>query len=168
MPTLTQRIEAAAERDASITFISGDTGLTVPWSQLHQDARAMAAALQHQGIRAGDHVGVLGPTTRGLVTLIQATWLAGATIVVLPLPMRLASIEEFVAQTRARVKRADTKLLVIDSQLAPFVDEQPGDPARIVLDDLVAAGAAAGADAVWPRSRFFRDPAAALDPAAEH
>ena len=58
----------------------------------------MAAALQARGVGPGSTTSrVLGPTTRPLVTAIQATWLAGATLVVLPLPMRLASIEEFVA-----------------------------------------------------------------------
>ena len=31
-----------------------------------------------------------------------------------------------------------------------------------VDDDAIAKARAAGADVVWPRSRFFRDPAAAL------
>ena len=59
------------------------------------------------GVRPGDHVGLLGPTSRPLVTAIQAVWLAGATVVVLPLPMRMGSIEEFVDQTRARIANAD-------------------------------------------------------------
>ncbi len=148
--TLTQRIEIASHRDATATFISGDTAETVPWSQVHAEARAMAAVLQARGILPGDHVAALGPTTRSLVTLIQATWLAGAAIVVLPLPMRLASIEEFISQTRARVLQADTKLLVVDGQLAPFMDDQPGDPERMVLDDLTAEAATTGPDA-WQR-----------------
>ncbi len=148
--TLTQRIEAASQRDATATFINGDAAVTVPWAQVHAEARAMAAVLQAHGIEPGDHVAVLGPTTRALVTMIQATWLAGAAIVVLPLPMRLASIEEFIAQTRARVLQADTRLLVIDGELAPFLDDQPGDPDRLVLDDLVAAAEATGPDA-WRR-----------------
>jgi fatty-acyl-CoA synthase len=94
----------------------------------------------------GDHVAILGPTTRGLVTLIQATWLAGATVVVLPLPMRLSSIEEFVDQTRTRVRRADSRLLAIDADLAPFLEPQPGDPPIISIDELTAAGARLGED----------------------
>lgn len=35
-----------------------------------------------------------------------------------------------------------------------------------VDEDAASAARAAGADAVWPRSRFFRDPAAALDTGA--
>lgn len=150
MMTLTERIEVAATRDAKVTFINGDDHQTVPWAQIHEEAKAMAAALQEAGIEPGDHVAVLGPTTRPLVTLIQAAWFAGAAIVVLPLPMRLASIEEFVAQTRARVLRADTKLLVIDSQLDAFVEPEAGDPARLVLEDLAARGAELGASSLKP------------------
>ena len=151
MHTLTQRIEAAVGRGGSVTFIDGDDHTQVSWADLHEEAKAVAAELQQRhGIQPGDHVAVLGPTTRNLVTLIQASWLAGAAIVVLPLPMRLASIEEFVAQTRRRVLAADISLLVIDEQLAPFVEDEPGDPPRIVLDQLAADAAAEGADG-WKR-----------------
>ena len=37
----------------------------------------MAAGLQALGVGPGDHVALLGPTTRALVTAIQAIWLAG-------------------------------------------------------------------------------------------
>ena len=150
MMTLTERIEVAATRGAKVTFINGDDHDTVPWAQIHEEAKAMAAALQEAGVEVGDHVAVLGPTTRPLVTLIQAAWFAGAAIVVLPLPMRLASIDEFVAQTRARVLRADTRLLVVDDQLDGFVEAQAGDPDRIVLQDLAARGAELGASSLKP------------------
>jgi fatty-acyl-CoA synthase len=144
--TLTQRIEAAADGAGTVTFLSGDTGITVPWAQLHDDARSVAAALQARGIGPGDHVAVLGPTTRALVTVVQATWLAGATIVILPLPMRLSSIEEFVDQTRTRLRRADTALLAVDADLAPFIEARPGDPAQVLLGELTAEGLRLGGD----------------------
>ena len=150
METLTQRIEVAAGFGGTVTFVDGDDHQQITWAQLHEEAKAMAAALQRHGIVPGDHVAVLGPTTRNLVTLIQATWLAGAAMVVLPLPMRLASIEEFVAQTRRRVLAADVTLFVIDGQLAPFVTDEPGDPPRLVLDELVALAADSTA-ADWKR-----------------
>ena len=146
MHTLSQRIEVAATTAGTVTFISGDTGVTVSWSQLHDEARAMAAALQARGVAPGDHVAILGPTTRSLVTLIQATWLAGAATVILPLPMRLGSIEEFVDQTRTRLNRADARTLVIDSDLAPFIEPEPSDPPFVLLSDLVAEGVRLGAD----------------------
>jgi fatty-acyl-CoA synthase len=74
------------------------------------------------------------------VTAIQATWLAGATVVVLPLPMRLGSFEEFVSQTRARIASADTDLVVIDRDLAAFLEPAPGDPPRALLNELAGRG----------------------------
>lgn len=150
MDTLTARFEKAATVGGEVTFVSGDDHVTVGWAQLHEDAKSVAAALQARGIEPGDHVALLGPTTRELVTTMQGIWLAGATMVCLPLPMRLASIEEFVNQTRTRVSKADAKLLVVDPQLAEFVVDQPGDPDRTNLDELTAEAATLSPEA-WVR-----------------
>jgi fatty-acyl-CoA synthase len=146
MPALLQRIERAAARGTSITFVVGDSEEVVSWGELHEEAKAYAAALQARGVRPGDHVTLLSPTTRSLVTAIQGTWLAGGTIVVLPLPMRLSSIEEFVAQTRRRIRHANASLVVADPELAAFVVPEPGDPPMVGFDDL-----AAGDPALWVR-----------------
>jgi fatty-acyl-CoA synthase len=102
------------------------------------DAEDMAAALQARGIRPGDHVAVLGPTTRALVTSFQAIWLCGAALVVMPIPMRMGSIEEFLDATRARMRRADVKMLLLDPDIAAFYEAAEGDPATATFDDLVA------------------------------
>jgi len=47
---------------------------------------------------------------------------------VLPLPMRMGSLEEFVTSTRARIRHGDAKLVLIDDQLAAFYEAAPGDP----------------------------------------
>ncbi len=140
---LAPRISAAAEGPGAVTFLgsaAGDEGPAsrVPWRVLHDDARRMAAALQSRGVAAGAHVAILGPTTRPLVTAIQASWLCGAATVMLPLPMRLGSIDEFVAQTRDRILSSDASLVVVDHQLAAFLDPVPGDPPIVLLDELVA------------------------------
>jgi fatty-acyl-CoA synthase len=102
----------------------------------------VAGALQARGVATGDHVALLGPTTRALVTAIQATWLAGAATVVLPLPMRLSSIEEFVTQTRARIRGADAVLLLVDGELAGFIEPQESDPPVALLEGLAMEGGA--------------------------
>ncbi len=96
----------------------------------------MAGVLQSHDIGPGDHVALLGPTTRALVTAIQATWLAGATVIVLPLPLRLGSVEEFVVATRTRMRNADVDLLIVDRELAAFLDPREGDPPTLMLDEL--------------------------------
>jgi fatty-acyl-CoA synthase len=148
MHSLIDRISRVAECDRTVTFVVGGGEDVVPWRQLHDEAKGYAAALQARGIRPGDHVALLSPTTRPLVTTIQATWLAGATIVVLPLPMRLASIEEFVAQTRQRIRHADAALVVADPELAAFVEPEPGDPPMIAFDEL-----AGGKPRRWKRPK---------------
>ncbi|HEY3669526.1 MAG TPA: AMP-binding protein [Acidimicrobiia bacterium] len=163
MPTLVARLQTAAEGTGTITFVgaaAGDAGPAdcVAWARLHQDARGMAAALQARGVGPGVHVGLLGPTSRALVTTIQAVFLAGGTVVALPLPMRLGSIEEFVEQTGQRITNADAALLVVDADLAPFLDPLldpspagAGERAAVVLlDELAADGARVGA-AAWER-----------------
>jgi fatty-acyl-CoA synthase len=135
--TLQARIEAAAGGPGAVTFVSGGEPVRVPWGAMYDEARAVAAALQARGVAPGDHVALLGPTTRPLVTAIEAVWLCGATLVMLPLPMRLGSIEEFVAQTRRRIAHADTDVVVVDADLAPFLDPQPGDPPTALLSDLL-------------------------------
>ena len=92
----------AANIDGPVVFVDGDDLDSTSWSELHDERREMAAGLQALGIAPGDHVGVLGPTTRPLVTAIEAVWLAGGSLMMLPLPMRLGSIELFVEQTRSR------------------------------------------------------------------
>ena len=139
MLSLIDRIEATAERDYGlVTFVSGDDHQTIRWSQLHSEARVVAAALQARGVQPGDHVAVLGPTTRQLITTIQAIWLTGAALVTMPLPMRMGALEQFVAQTRVRIHRSDTKILVIDSDLAGFIEREEGDPPFVTLDELFA------------------------------
>lgn len=136
MLTLNQRIESAVALGHSLTFVVGGDHVPVPYAQLHDEARGYAANLQALGVCAGDHVALLGPTSRPLVTAIQATWLAGATVVVLPLPMRMSSIDEFVGQTRVRITNADVTLVLVDPDLAPFIEPAPGDPPMVGWDAL--------------------------------
>jgi len=138
--TIPLRIQAADRRDGTVTFIDGDDAAPVRWSELDRDAKAMSVGMAAQGVGPGDHVALLGPTTRDLVTAIEAIWLSGATAVVLPLPMRMSSIEEFVQQTRRRVLDAHIKLLVVDADLAPFLAPEEGDPLTVGYDEIRGDG----------------------------
>ena len=136
MRTIVSRIEHAAKGEGKVTFVTGSEPTTKTWAQLHEEARCMAAALQARGISQGEHVAILGPTTSLLVTALQAVWLTGATPVVLPLPMRLASLDEFTSATKARIHGADCVAVLIDADLVPFVEASPDDPPIVAFDDL--------------------------------
>ena len=149
--TLAARIEHATARGGAVTFVGSGDSKRVSWAQLHEDARAVAANLQRRGIGPGDQVALLGATSRSLVTAIQATWLAGGTVVVLPLPLRLGSVEEFVSQTRARVRNADVRLTLVDADLAAFLDPDPADPPVVLIDEIATGpGRAAAAEFEQP------------------
>lgn len=150
--TLPSRIEAATSRGGDLTFVGVAQPDTVSWAELHDDARAMAIVLQSMGVAPGDHVALLGPTSRPLVTALQAVWLAGATVVMLPLPMRVSSVEELLAQTRRHIVDADVTLVAVDAELAPFLEPAPGDPAWVVLGDLAERASRRRAEAgAWER-----------------
>ncbi|HEX2383267.1 MAG TPA: AMP-binding protein, partial [Acidimicrobiales bacterium] len=121
----------------TVTFVTGNAADPVPMGRLYDEARQFAAALQRRDVRPGTHVALLGPTTRTLFTAIEAVWLSGATLVVLPLPMRLGSIEDFAAQTRAKMAHADVDLVVVDPDLAPFIDARPDDPPMVLSSELL-------------------------------
>ncbi len=137
-----EAIKNVAESGNTITFVGSASGndekkgLTITWSQLHEDAKTMAARLQEKGVIPGDHIALLGPTTRNLVTAIQAVWLAGGSVSMLPIPMRFSSVEEFANQTRSLMKHGDISMLLLDPDLAAFHESQPGDPPVILLDEL--------------------------------
>lgn len=144
--TIVSRIEHAAKGDGVVTFVTGDEPVSKSWAELHEEAKAVAANLQSLGVGRGDNVALLGPTTADFVTFIQAVWLTGATLVVLPLPMRLGSIEEFTVATKARVHRADCVAILVDPDLAPFVEVGPEDPPVYSMAELNAANGPSAAD----------------------
>ncbi len=139
---LLERIRKTAEGSNTITFVGSTAGnddkmpVTLTWKQLHQDALAMGASLQARGVKPGDHVALLGPTTRNLVTAIQAVWLAGASVSMLPIPMRFSSVEEFANQTRALMSHGDISMLLLDPNLAAYQEAKEGDPPIVLLSEI--------------------------------
>lgn len=110
-------IEAGAAADEEIVFISGDEPEAVSWGQLHDEARAMAAALQARGVGPGDRVALLAATSRPMFTALEACWLAGAAVIMLPLRTRLESDEEFHARTSERLSLGEVKATLCDPDL---------------------------------------------------
>ena len=132
------RLEHAADLGTGVRFVgqsvlSGDVDADgrpalVTWREIHDDARAVGAALQAKGLLPGDHVAVLGPTSRELMTIVRGCWLAGIASMVLPLPMRMGSLDAFIDSTRGRIRHGDAKLVLIDDLLADFYTAVEGDP----------------------------------------
>lgn len=138
-----ERLEASADAPTGVRFVGQSVSspqgpVFVSWREIHDEARAVAATLQARGIVPGDHVALLGPTSRSLITAVRGCWLAGAASMVLPLPMRMASLDAFVEGTRARIRHGEAKLVLIDDQLADFYASAPGDPPIESLANVVS------------------------------
>ncbi len=130
---IVDRIVAAADRPTGVRFVGPSVAPTggdsfVPWREIHDEARVVGAALQARGLVPGDHVAILGPTSRQLITIIQGCWLAGIASMVLPLPMRMGSLDAFIDSTRGRIRHGDAKLVLVDELLAAFYERTVGDP----------------------------------------
>ena len=152
-----ERLEVSADAPTGVRFVGASvrneldpTSDVLSWRQVHDEALSVAATLQTLGVAPGDHVAILGPTSRSLMTAIRGCWLAGAASMVLPLPMRMASIEAFVDSTRARIRHGEAKLVLIDDALAPFYETVPGDPLTLPLADVMPGPGRATADR-WER-----------------
>ncbi len=131
--SIIDRLIVAADRPTGVRFVghsvqAADGDSFVSWAQIHEEARVVAAALQARGLVPGDHVAILGPTSRSLMTIVQGCWLAGMASMVLPLPMRMGSLDAFVESTRARIHHGDAKLILIDEMLAALYSVGPNDP----------------------------------------
>jgi fatty-acyl-CoA synthase len=92
------RLELAADSASGVRFVGASMtadgeSFVVSWRELHDDARSVGAALQAKGLVPGDHVAVLGPTSRELMTIVRGCWMAGIASMVLPLPMRMGSLD---------------------------------------------------------------------------
>ncbi len=132
--SIIQRLINAADGPKGVRFVGTSVAPAdgsdpfVAWSAIHQQAKVVAASLQARGLVPGDHVAILGPTSRQLITIVQGCWLAGVASMVLPLPMRMGSLDAFIESTRGRINHGDAKLLLIDDQLAAFYTAGVGDP----------------------------------------
>ena len=139
---IVDRIIAAADRPTGVRFVGPSVAANVPdtfvpWREIHDEARVVGAALQARGLVPGDHVAILGPTSRQLITVIQGCWLAGLASMVLPLPMRMGSLDAFIESTRARIRHGDAKLVLIDELLAAFYERTVVDPPIELMADVL-------------------------------
>ena len=118
---LSECIINASKGSNTVTFMSGETADKLTWAELHRAALSLAVSLNKQGFRHGDRIALLGNTSKDFVTAMQATWLIGATVVVLPLPFRLSSMDQFKSDSIDRVNDAEVAGVIVDRTLAAFI-----------------------------------------------
>jgi fatty-acyl-CoA synthase len=129
MRTVVEAIVANGGGPGTLTAPDG----RVSWAEVHARALRTATVLAGEGVGRGSRVGLLADTSTDLVITLQAVWLTGAAVTVLPpTPARLNGI----------IADAGLQLVVVDKPLrlatktVTFADlAVPAPPASPVLPD---------------------------------
>jgi fatty-acyl-CoA synthase len=145
-----------AARDGAVTAVGPAGATSTTWGDIHRRARRLTVVLRDLGIGPGKIVYVVGFVSLDLVATIQACMLSGATLSVLPTPLRVrsraaqaADILRFVSTARPDVVLADREACATLAELrdeipltdldelarrAETVDEDGGAPGRRPAD----------------------------------
>jgi fatty-acyl-CoA synthase len=87
------------------------------WSEIERRALAAAGTLRERGIRAGDRVAIVTPTSPLFMDAFFGSLLAGATPVPLYPPVRLGRMAEYIEKTAAMLAAVDAPAVVVDSRV---------------------------------------------------
>jgi fatty-acyl-CoA synthase len=116
--TLNEALAAAAQTGIALSFVDArEVETSLPYFELCDHARRMAAGLAEKGVRPGDRVALVLPTSPAFVESFFGTLLAGAIPVPLYPPMRLGRLDEYHRRTAAMLTAAGVSLVVADERV---------------------------------------------------
>ncbi len=109
---------AAASPDSGVTFVDvSEREASLGWSELYARARRAAGVLRALGLRAGDRVGLVFPTSPGFMDAFFGTLLAGGTPAPLYPPVRLGRLPEYHAATARMLRTIGARLVLTDRRI---------------------------------------------------
>ncbi len=116
--TLPALLAAAARSRDGITFVDArENDQTLPFLEIERRAEKVARGLIELGIRPGDRVAMVLPTSPGFLDAFFGTLLAGAVAVPLYPPLRLGRMDEYHARTARMLSLVDARLLIADARM---------------------------------------------------
>ncbi|GIJ63987.1 AMP-binding protein [Virgisporangium aurantiacum] len=143
MRTIVDAIAGRAGGPGTLTVLDADGGEhAVGWSEVHHRARRVATVLGRRGIGPGARVGLLADTSIDLVTTLQAVWLVGAAVTVLPLPARRPD-DAYLSRLSRVIADARLGLVVVGSPLTESALPLDASTSSVALSALVARARAA-------------------------
>ena len=87
------------------------------WPDLYQRARRAAGALRARGVRPGDRVAIILPTSPLFVDAFLGCQVLGAVPVPLYPPVRLGRLDEYFDRTAAMLRKVEAVCIVADAQV---------------------------------------------------
>jgi fatty-acyl-CoA synthase len=88
-----------------------------PYRDVLASAQAAAASLQKRGIKPGDRVALVLPTSKGFLDAFLGCQLAGAVPAALYPPFRLGKLDEYFTRTRQMLSKIGARLLITDARI---------------------------------------------------
>ena len=120
--TLVEMLNAAAQSDLGLVFVNRkEQDQDVPFARIREQALSVAADLVRRGVRKGDRVALVLPTSPEFVQCFFGVLCAGAIPVPLYPPLRLGKLDEFHRRTTAMLKAVDAAMVVTDERIRRFL-----------------------------------------------
>lgn len=140
---------AQADPDLPHVFLREDDGreLTITYGELLDDARAVAGGLREHGVRRGEAVALMLPTSRDFLTAFQGILLCGAVPVPIYPPVRFDRLEEYAERQSAILADAAVTTLITVSRGVPVAALFR--TSTLSLRDVVTVGDLCGAGVRW-------------------
>lgn len=120
--TLIEMLADAARTDVSLFFVNRkEQDLEVPMARVRRRAMSIAADLMARGVRKGDRVALVLPTSPEFVDCLFGVLCAGAIPVPLYPPVRLGRLDEYYSKTAAMLRAVNAAMVVTDERIRRFL-----------------------------------------------
>ncbi len=118
--TFGEALDYAAKGRRGLNFhdARGNLVRPYPFSELRDDALAMARRLIGHGIRKGDRIALIAETGPDFAALFCGAVYAGAWPVPLPLPTSFGGKENYIEQLAVQLASSDPKMLLYPAEIA--------------------------------------------------
>jgi len=142
--TITELLRrASASTDTGLRFLDRRERATwFPWRVIHDRALAASGRLRAAGVRPGDRVALVFPTSPRFFDALFGALLAGAVPVPLYPPVRLGRLGEYAARTAAMLRATEARIVLTEPRVRRLLGTAvaPAAPALgcSSLDDLPA------------------------------
>ncbi len=123
-PTVNAALEAAARTSSGLTFVDArEEDTFLPFSELFLRAQRVAGALRERGIRTGDRVAMVLPTSVAFMDAFFGALLAGAVPVPLYPPVRLGRLAEYHRATARMLIASGARIVLSDGRVRLLLGE---------------------------------------------
>ncbi len=120
--TLLNLLTRAAGSSLGVTFLDRDERATVhPYAELMDRAAHTGAALRSLGVRPGDRVAIILPTSPEFYDAFFGAVYIGAVPMPLYPPVRLGRLEEYVSRTADLLRGCVTRIVLADARTAGVI-----------------------------------------------